>query len=174
MDRLKAMSVFVSVANTGGLSSAARELGVPLTTISRLLAQIEAHVGTTLVSRTTRNRRLTKAGEEYLDVCRRVIDELNAVENQLSGRKEQITGEIGVTAPLVFGRRHVLPLVQDFLSKHASVSIRLLLSDHNVEMTKENLDIAVRIGPLAELVPARNKGGQVADVDLRGSFLPSI
>lgn len=150
MDRLQAMGVFMAVARAGSLSAAARHLGEPLTTVSRRLAALEAHVGTSLVTRTTRHMALTDAGRAYLETCRRIFEELNAVESQLAGSADGLAGEISVTAPLVFGRLHLLPIVCAFLARHPEVDLRLQLLDRVVDLAEEGADLAVRIGPLPD------------------------
>jgi len=150
MDRLRAMHMFMAVARAGSLSAAARQLGEPLTTVSRLLGQLEAHVGTSLVTRTTRHMALTDAGRAYLETCRRIFEELNAVESQLAGSADGLSGEISVTAPAVFGRLHLLPIACAFLAHHPEVDLRLQLLDRVVDLVEEGADLALRIGALPD------------------------
>jgi DNA-binding transcriptional LysR family regulator len=93
MDRFRAMTVFVAAAQAGSLSGAARRLSMPLTTVSRHLAWLETHVGTTLISRTTRHMALTDAGSTYLEICRRVLDDLDGAESALAGRGRELAGD---------------------------------------------------------------------------------
>jgi len=150
MDRFRAMTAFATVAEAGSLSAAARRLAMPLTTVSRHLAWLEEHVGTALITRTTRHMALTKAGRTYLDVCRRVLEDLDGVESQLAGRGDELAGDFIVTAPIVFGRLHVLPIVQQFLTDNVRVNCRLILSDRNVDLAKDGVDVAIRIGALPD------------------------
>ena len=150
MDRFRAMTVFVAAAQAGSLSGAARRLSMPLTTVSRHLAWLETHVCTTLISRTTRHMALTDAGSTYLEVCRRVLDDLDGAESALAGRGRELAGDFTMTAPIEFGRLHVLPIVQRFLTMNPRVNCQLILSDRNVDLAKDGVDIAIRIGALAD------------------------
>lgn len=155
------MHVFVTVASTGSLSAAARKLNSSLTNVSRQLAALEDHVGTSLIARTTRRSGLTDAGRRYLETCRHVLDDLASVESELAGRSEGISGELTVTAPVVFGRLHLLPLVTRFLQAYPAVEARLLLVDRVVDLAEEGLDIAVRIGALPDSALVASKVGDL-------------
>lgn len=146
MDHIRAMRVFVAVSTAESLSGAGRRLGMPLSTISRHLAALEEHVGATLVARTTRSLALTEAGRDYLETCRRVLDDVDAARHRFAGRQAEPSGELSITAPIVFGRLHVLPVVTAFLRKYKQVSARMLLIDRPVNLVEEGLDVAVRIG----------------------------
>ncbi len=150
MDRLAAIKVFVAIADAGSLSAAGRRLGMPLTTVSRHLAALEAQIGVRLITRTTRDLALTEPGRHYLETCRRVIAELDAADLRLAGEHAEPQGELAVTAPVVFGRLHVLPVVVEFLAMYPLVTARMLLVDRVVDLIEEGLDIAVRIGSLPD------------------------
>lgn len=150
MDRLGAMRLFVAIAGAGSLSAAGRRHGMPLTTVSRKLAALEADLGARLVTRTTRHLALTEAGRNYLESCRRIIEELEVAEARVSGEQSEPLGELAITAPVVFGRLHVLPVVAEFLSRFPRVNARLLLLDRPVDLLEEGLDVAIRIGTLAD------------------------
>lgn len=149
MDRLRAMSTFVAVAQSGSLSAAARKLAMPLTTISRQLAMLEAHLGATLVTRTTRHLALTEAGRSYLDVCARLLEDLAGAESRIARGGEHLSGTLDVTAPIVFGRLHVLPTIGSFLDEHPRLACRLTLDDRNIDLPRNAIDVAIRIGKLA-------------------------
>lgn len=157
MDQLDAMRVFVAVADGGSLSLASRALGIPVPTLSRKLAALEAHVDARLLARTTRRMALTEAGRRYLDACRRVIAEIEEADQTLSGDEGELHGSLAITAPVVFGRLHVLPVVAEFLSAHRRVDVRLSLADRIAEMIDEGIDVAIRIGALPDssLIAAR-------------------
>ncbi|MGQ0457715.1 MAG: LysR family transcriptional regulator [Hyphomicrobium sp.] len=144
------MNVFIAAAGAGTLSAAARQLGQPLTTVSRQLADLEAHVGAVLIARTTRTMSLTDAGRAYLETCRRVLDDLDAAERQIAGDSGGLAGEVALTAPVLFGRLHVLPIVAEFMQRHPGVSFRFSLVDRVVDLAEEGLDAAVRIGALPD------------------------
>ncbi|AGK56876.1 transcriptional regulator; GstR [Hyphomicrobium denitrificans 1NES1] len=150
MDRFRAMNVFVAVAEAGSLSAAARQLGEPLTNVSRILSQLETHVACTLIDRTTRRMMLTDAGREYLKTCRQVLEELERAESRIAGQAADLSGEIAITAPVSFGRLHVLPVIAEFLGGYPRINTRLLLMDRIVDLMEEEIDVAIRIGELPD------------------------
>jgi DNA-binding transcriptional LysR family regulator len=150
MDRLEAMSLLVAAVETGSLSAAGRKLGAPLPTVSRKISELEAHLGTRLLTRSTRSLSLTDAGEAYVAACRRILEQVGDAERAAAGEYRTPKGDLVVTAPLVFGRLHVLPVVTDFLSAFPEIDVRLSLSDRNVHLIDDHIDLAVRIGPLAD------------------------
>jgi DNA-binding transcriptional LysR family regulator len=164
MDRLGAMRLFATIADAGSLSGAGRRLGMPLTTVSRKLAALEEALGARLVTRTTRALSLTEPGRDYLEACRRILDELEAAEARLAGGQSEPQGELAITAPVVFGRLHVLPVLDLFLRESPRVSARLLLLDRPVDLIEEGLDIAIRIGVLASSSLIATRVGFVRNV----------
>jgi DNA-binding transcriptional LysR family regulator len=150
MDRLEAMSVLVAVANSGSLSAASRNLGIPLPTVSRKLSELETHLGTRLFNRSTRKLALTDAGATYLPACKRILEQVSDAERAASGEYVSPRGDLVITAPIVFGRLHVLPVVSEFLSSHPEIDVRLVLSDRNVHLIDDHVDLAVRIGVLQD------------------------
>ncbi|MBS0447649.1 MAG: LysR family transcriptional regulator [Proteobacteria bacterium] len=148
MDRLEAMSMLVAVTERGSLSAAGRALQVPLATLSRKISDLEALLGTRLLIRTTRKLTLTDAGIAYVAAARRILEEVEEVEREAAGEFTAPKGELVVTAPNMFGRLHVLPVVADFLATFPEISIRLLLADRNVDLIGDHVDMAVRIGKL--------------------------
>jgi DNA-binding transcriptional LysR family regulator len=150
MDRLAAMRVFISVADSGSLSAAGRRLNMPLATVSRHLAALEEQIGVRLMTRTTRHLTLTEPGRHYLESCRRILSEIEAAELALAGQHLEPRGEIAITAPAMFGRLHVVPIVVAFLEAFAPVTARLLLVDRVVDLIEEGLDVSVRIGVLPD------------------------
>jgi DNA-binding transcriptional LysR family regulator len=150
MDRLRAMTIFVAVSEAGSMSAAARELGEPLTNVSRSLSQLEAYLGCTLLDRTTRRMALTSAGSDYLETCKRVIEAIDGVERRIVGQTTDLSGDLAVTAPVQFGRIHVLPLIAEFLAAYPRINVRLLLIDRVVDLLEEEIDVALRIGELPD------------------------
>jgi DNA-binding transcriptional LysR family regulator len=150
VDRMAAINVFVAIAEAGSLSAAGRRLGMPLSTVSRYLASLEDQVGVRLITRTTRDLVLTEPGRHYLESCRRIVAELEAAELRLAGEHAEPQGELTLTAPVVFGRLHVLPVVVEFLGIFPRVTTRLLLVDRTVDLIEEGLDVSVRIGALPD------------------------
>jgi DNA-binding transcriptional LysR family regulator len=150
MDRLDAMAMLVEVVRSGSLSSAGRRLGVPLATVSRKIADLEAHLGTRLLTRSARRTVPTEAGEAYVAACRRILDAVQEAERAAAGEYQAAKGELVVTAPVVFGRLHVLPVVAAFLAAHPAIDVRLQLADRVLHLLDDHIDVAVRIGPLPD------------------------
>lgn len=159
MDRFEAMRTLLAAVDGGSLSAASRTLNTPLPTISRRVSDLEAHLGAQLVVRTSRRLLLTEAGEAYVGAARRLLDDLGDAERAASGEYRAPRGELLVTAPIMFGKLHVAPIVHAFLAAYPDVSVRLVLSDANVDIVENHVDVAVRVGQLpdSELV-ARQVG----------------
>ncbi len=158
------MSAFVAAAEEGRLAGAARRLGRSPATITRLVAGLEKRVGTPLLHRTTRVVRLTEAGERYLATCRRVLAELQAADLAAAGERSAPRGLLTVTAPALFGRLYVRPLVDAFLDAHPAVQVHLLLLDRVVDLIEEGVDVAVRIGHLPDSSLMATRVGQLRRV----------
>ncbi|TSE02621.1 LysR family transcriptional regulator [Mesorhizobium intechi] len=150
MDRLEAMSLFVAAVEVGSLSAAARHFGIPLATVSRKVSDLERHLNTRLLNRSTRRLTPTDAGEAYLAACRRILDDVGEAERAAAGEYSAPTGELAITAPVVFGRLHVLPVVTGFLSAYPDVDIRLTLADRITQLAEDHFDLALRIGQLPD------------------------
>lgn len=150
MDRLEAMSMLLAVVDAGSLSAASRRLGSPLATVSRKVLELEAHLKTRLLIRSSRRVTLTEAGRSYVAACRRILDEVSDAERTAAGEYSTPKGDLLITAPIVFGRLHVLPIVADFLKAYPEISVRLMLADRVVNVTEEQIDIALRIGELPD------------------------
>jgi DNA-binding transcriptional LysR family regulator len=150
MDRLEAMTVFAAIVDGGSLSAAGRRLNVPLATVSRKLADLEAHLKTRLITRSTRKLVLTDAGRDYLDACRQILEQVEEAERAASGAYAKIKGQLVVAAPIVFGRLHVVPVAAAFLEAHPEVDVQLRLGDRNVNLIEEHVDVALRIGTLPD------------------------
>lgn len=150
MDRLEAMSLFVAAVEAGSLSAAARRFGIPLATVSRKVSDLERHLNTRLLNRSTRRLTPTDAGEAYLAACRRILDDIGEAERAAAGEYSAPTGELAITAPVVFGRLHVLPVVTGFLSAYPDVDIRLTLADRITQLVEDHFDLALRIGQLPD------------------------
>jgi DNA-binding transcriptional LysR family regulator len=150
MDRLDAMTVFLAVVDDGSLSAAGRRLGMPLATVSRKLAELESHLGARLLNRSTRRLEITDAGRGYEQACRRILDDVRGAELAAAGEYDAPRGELAITAPIVFGRLHVLPVINEFLRANAEVDVRLALGDRVAHLLDEHVDVAVRIGTLPD------------------------
>jgi DNA-binding transcriptional LysR family regulator len=150
MDRLDSMRVFVAVAEEEGFAPAARRLSMSPPAVTRAIAALEERIGTRLLHRTTRIVRLTEAGARFLADCKRILGEIEEAEASAAGSHAALRGQLGVTAPVMFGRMFVAPVLFDFLALHPRVSARTLLVDRIVDMLDEGLDVAVRIAHLPD------------------------
>lgn len=150
MDRLDAMTIYAAIVDAGSLSAAARRLNTPLATVSRKLAELEAHLGTRLITRSTRKLVLTDAGRDYLVACRQILEQVEEAEQAAAGAYAQVRGQLVIAAPIVFGRLHVVPVVAAFLELHPEVDVQLRLGDRNVHLIEEHIDLALRIGALPD------------------------
>ena len=150
MDRLDAMGVFLAIVDARSLSAAGRRLGIPLATVSRKLSDLESHLRTRLISRSTRRLVLTDSGRDYLEACRRILEQVDEAERVASGAYASARGELVVAAPIVFGRLHVVPVIAEFIEEYTEVDVRLLLGDRNVNLLEDQVDLAVRIGELPD------------------------
>jgi DNA-binding transcriptional LysR family regulator len=140
------MQVFVEIARRGSLTAAAAALDRSPPTVVRLLAELERTLQVKLMHRTTRRLSLTDEGRTYLELCRRVLSELDEGERALADGHAAPAGTVSITAPVRFGEMHVAPLVNAFVAKHERVAARLLLFDRPIDLLDEGIDVAVRIG----------------------------
>lgn len=150
MDRLSTFETFVAVARAGSFTGAARQLRCSPQAVTRNIAALEAHLGLRLLHRTTRAVSLTGEGAALLPRAERLLAELADTERALRGSGAEPSGELYVTAPVAFGRLHVMPAVTGLLARHPKLDVRLLLVDRNIRMVEEGIDVAVRIGVLAD------------------------
>lgn len=150
MDRLQAMKTFVRVVETGSFSAVAREENATQSAISKKVAALEKVLDVKLLSRTTRSHTLTEEGERYFEQTRRLVAEIDEVESTLKGGHQQLSGWLHVAASVGFGRLRLMPVVQRFLADHASVKVDLKLHDGFVDLVGAGVDVAVRIGELAD------------------------
>jgi DNA-binding transcriptional LysR family regulator len=150
MDRFESMSILVTVSEAGSLSAAARRLGTPLATVSRKVSDLETHLKTRLLNRSSRRVTLTDAGQSYVAACKRILEEVGEAERAAAGEYSAPTGDLTITAPIVFGRLHVLPVAIEFLKAYPDIDIRIALADRVVNILDDHVDLAVRIGELPD------------------------
>lgn len=150
MDRLLTLEMFVAVASEGGFAAAARKLNSSPPAVTRGIAALEARLGTLLFHRSTRAVALTDEGAAFLDQARRILADLAGAERELRGATAAPRGQLYVTAPVMFGRLHVLPVVGALMAQHDELVVRMMLIDRNVRIVEEGIDVAVRIGALAD------------------------
>ena len=164
MDRLEAMTILLRVVDKGSFSAASRDLGVPLATVSRKVNELEGHLGTRLLVRTTRKVALTDAGATYVASARRILDEIDETERLAAGELHVPRGELILTASVFFGRLHLLPIVTEFLAAYPEINVRLLLADRNLHLIEDHVDLAVRIGPLPDSTMIATRVGSMRTV----------
>ena len=150
MDRLEAMSVALAVAETGSLSAAARRQKTPLATVSRKVSELEAHLQTKLFNRSSRALSLTDAGRSFVVAAKRILADVAEAERAASGEYTTPRGDLTVSAPVALGRTHLLPVVAEFLATFPQVDVALSLQDRPVNLLEEEVDVALRIGALAD------------------------
>ena len=165
MDRLDALAIFVAVADQGSFVGAARRLGRSPAAVTRAVAALEDRLAIRLLNRTTRAVALTDAGARYLESGRRLLAEFEDLDAGAAGERAAPRGTLAVTAPILFGRMHVLPIALAFLRDHPAVDLRLLLLDRVVSLVDEGIDIGVRLGRLPDsamrAIPAGSVGRAV-------------
>jgi DNA-binding transcriptional LysR family regulator len=150
MDRLESMSALLAAVEAGSLSAASRKLGMPLATVSRKVSELETHLRTRLVNRTSRRLTLTDAGRSYVAACKRILEDIGAAERAAAGEYSVPRGDLMITAPIVFGRLHVLPVAIEFLKAYPDIDIRMSLADHVINLLEDHVDLALRIGDLPD------------------------
>jgi Transcriptional regulator len=150
MDRLEGMSIVLAVAEAGSLSAAARRQKMPLATVSRKVSELEAHLRTKLFNRSSRVLVPTDAGRSYIAAAKRILADVAEAERAASGEYSTPRGELTVSAPFAFGRLHLVPVLAEFVAMYAEVDIHLDLLDRPVNLLEEHVDVALRLGALAD------------------------
>ncbi len=150
MDRFEAMRTLVAAVDGGSLSAASRALRTPLATVSRRVSDLETHLGTQLLVRSSRRLSLTEAGRAYVVAARRILDDLDDAERGAAGEYRAPRGHLSITAPVMFGRLHVEPVILDFLDAHPDITARLTLADTVINLIDDHVDVAIRVGPLPD------------------------
>jgi DNA-binding transcriptional LysR family regulator len=151
MDKLANIIAFIAVGETNSFAEAARRLRLANSVVSKRVKDLEAHLGTRLLQRSTRHVRLTDAGYTYFDHARRLVGELAEVEDNLRTRNENPVGEIAVAAPVSFGIRYLGPALAGYLEKYPGVSLRLSLGERREEALDEGFDLVIRIGDVQHM-----------------------
>lgn len=150
MDRLDAMRVILAVVDAGSLSAGSRKLSAPLPSVSRKVAELERFLGTNLFVRTSRNVQLTDAGRDYVEAARRILADLDEAERRASGEYQTPRGALSVTMPVEFGVRHMMPIALSFMAEYPEVTLELVTVDRLVNLVEEQVDVAIRLGHLAD------------------------
>jgi len=150
MDRFHLMSVFVAVAETEGFAAGARRLQVSPPSVTRAIASLEEQLGVKLFNRTTRYVRTTEAGQRYLTDARRILADLEAADEAAAGINAEPRGHLTITAPVMFGRMHVLPGIIDYLERYPGTEVSAVFLDRVVNLLEEGIDVGIRIGELPD------------------------
>jgi DNA-binding transcriptional LysR family regulator len=172
MDRMAAMQAFVLVVDTGSFSAAARRLNVGQPAVSKLVAQLEERLGVKLLVRTTRGLTATEAGLNYYERARRSIEEADEAELAARGAGSGLTGKLRICAAVTFARIHLMPRIPEFLACHPDLEMEVVLDDRNVDLVQEGIDVALRMGRLADstLTARRIASGRQAVVGTSAYF----
>ena len=160
MDRLSAMETFVTVVEAGSISSAARQLSIGQPAVSKNIAQLEERLGVRLLLRSTRGLTPTEAGQRFYERARRSIDEADEADRAAQGAATGLSGPLRVCAAVTFSRLHILPHLGQFLTAHPDISIDVVLDDRNIDMLEQGIDVALRMGDLADSGLTARKIGQ--------------
>lgn len=150
MDRFQTMQIFIAVAEEQGFAAAARRLQMSPPTVTRAVAELEQRLGVKLLNRTTRFVRTTEAGHRYLEDARKIISDVKAADDAVSGINREPGGHLAVTAPVMFGRMHVTPYIVEYLKRYPQTQLSALFLDRIVNLVEEGLDVAIRIGELPD------------------------
>jgi len=161
MDRLEAMSLVVAVAEAGSLSAAARQQKAPLATVSRKVTELEAHLRTKLFNRSSRALIPTDAGRSYIAAAKRILADIAEAEHAASGEYTTPRGDLSISTLVALGRLHLQPILAEFLAAFPEVDVQLSLQDRTVNIVEEHIDVALRIGHLADSSLIAVRAGEI-------------
>lgn len=150
MDVLAAFKVFVCVADSGGFSPAARELGVGQPAVSKQMAALEQHLGTRLFNRSSHAFSLSEDGLALLDRARFALDAMDDAQDLMHLRRMQVVGSLRIAGPVVFGQTQLIPRLIEFCARHPGLALDLVLADHFVDLAEERIDLALRVGEITD------------------------
>lgn len=158
------MQVFVGVSEDGGFKATARRLGMSPAAVTRAIAALEKRLGVTLFERTTRTVRLTEAGDKFLPLCRRILENVEEAEAYVSRVHREPRGTISITAPSLFGQLYGAPMVFEYLKEYPQVCARMVFVDRIVNLVTEGIDVGIRIADLADSTLTAVRVGSVRSV----------
>jgi DNA-binding transcriptional LysR family regulator len=164
VDRLDAMAILLQAVEAGSLSKASRSLGLPLATVSRKVSELETHLNASLLTRSAKGLVPTPAGLSYIAAAKTILEQLNEAERAAAGEYTAPRGDLAVTAPIMFGRLHILPVVMEFLATYPDVDVGLVLTDRVAHLVDDHVDIALRIGDLPDSALTASRLGAVRRV----------
>lgn len=150
MDRFTAMHMFVRVVETGSFSAVAREMNSTQPTISKNIAELESWLGAKLLNRSTRSLRLTETGTDYYERCVAILADVEDAEQMVGHLQTQPRGTVRVSTVVAFGRLHLVPRLEDFFKRYPEIKVDIRLSDRMVDLVEEGVDVAIRMGELAD------------------------
>lgn len=150
MDRMKALEVFLEVADSGSLAAAARNMAISAPSVTRILGEFEQELGVLLFHRTTRALTLTDEGQNFLGNARQIVDAYNDASDALKGSHRSPTGTLRITASTLFGQHYILPLLMQYMDLHPAIKVDAIFLDRVVNIVEEGFDLAIRIGPLVD------------------------
>jgi DNA-binding transcriptional LysR family regulator len=164
MDKLQAMAVFLAVADEEGFAAAARKMNISPPVVTRAVSDLEQLMGVRLLTRTTRVVRVTDVGARYANDCRRILADVDETEEAATGTHGSVRGRLLITAPVLFGRMYVRPIVIEYLQRYPETEVECRFLDRVVNMMDEGIDVAIRIGPLQDSSYQATRVGQVRRV----------
>jgi len=164
MDILKSMQVFCRVAEAANFSEVAREMGMSQPSVSKQIAALEKHLNVKLLNRSTRQLNLTNSGQKYYEHCLHIIDELSEFESTLRSEQTKPTGILRINTPITFGELNIVPHLWEFLKAYPDLEVDLIMDDHYIDLVKEGVDVAIRVGPLTDSTLIARKIGNSARV----------
>lgn len=164
MDRLHLMTVFIAVAEEESFAAGARRMGMSPPAVTRAISALEQRLGVKLLQRTTRHVRVTEAGQRYLDDARRIVAEVDEADEAAAGINATPRGHLAVTAPVLFGKLHVMPGIVDYLQRYPDMEVAALFLDRVVNLLEEGMDVAIRIGALPDSAMKAIRVGEVRRV----------
>lgn len=154
------MLLFAAVVREGGFTRAAAQLGITKQTVSERIAKLEERLGVRLLERTTRRLRVTDTGATYYERCAAIATQIDAANDEVRQRQAEPVGLLRVSAPVLYGRRFLAPVVAAFMQRHPKVSVEIVLADRRVDLVAEGLDLAIRIGALDDSSLTAKKLGE--------------
>lgn len=161
MDRFDAMNVLLAVVEEGSISAGARRLRAPLATVSRKVADLESHLRTSLIVRTSRRIELTEAGRDYVAAAKRILEQVDEAEQMAAGEYREPRGELMVTLPVNFGHQYALPVMLEFLKAHPLINMQVQFSDRRLNLADEQVHVAVRVGELEDVTLIATRVGNM-------------
>ena len=150
MDRFSELQIFAAVVENEGFSAGARKLGISSPVATRAVADLESRLGIKLLNRTTRYVRVTDAGKRYFEDVKRLLGDLADADEAAAGINGEPSGQLAITAPVLFGKMFVLPGIVDYLKRYPKMGVNALFLDRVVNLLEEGLDVGIRIGKLAD------------------------